>query len=66
MCKLGGDSEVTRLALRAGIDMLLVCHEGDRRTTVHAAARDMIEQGKLDDVSLKTCFTRIAARQKTL
>jgi beta-N-acetylhexosaminidase len=66
-----GTEESTRLAMKAGVDMLLVCHETARREDVHEALRRMIVEGAIapEEVSARigrifAAKTKIRARQE--
>jgi beta-N-acetylhexosaminidase len=60
-----GAEESTSLAIKAGVDMLLVCHETARREVVHETLRRMIEDGQLTPEGVMARIGRVArAREK--
>lgn len=56
-----GDAEATLMAVEAGCDQLLVCHETPRREGVHRALMEGIESGRIDDRRLNQSLARIDA-----
>jgi beta-N-acetylhexosaminidase len=60
-----GTQESTRLAMKAGVDMLLVCHETARREDVHESLRRMIVEGAITSEEVSARVGRIfAAKNK--
>lgn len=60
-----GVEESTELALNAGVDLLLVCHETERRDAVHESLRRMILEGAITPESASARLGRIfAAKNK--
>lgn len=55
ICDRWGDDEAISLAINAGADMALVCHQGQRRGNIYEKLRRMIDNGELpqDDVKIK-------------
>ncbi|MBF0169905.1 MAG: beta-N-acetylhexosaminidase [Nitrospinae bacterium] len=56
-----GDAEATLMAVEAGCDQLLVCHETPRREVVHRALMEAIESGAIGDVRFAASSARIDA-----
>ncbi len=54
-----GEAEATLMAIEAGCDQLLVCHETPRRELVHRALMEAIETGAIDDNRFAASLTRI-------
>lgn len=54
-----GTEESTRLAMKAGVDMLLVCHETARREEVHESLRRMILEGEISPERVSARIGRI-------
>jgi beta-N-acetylhexosaminidase len=62
-----GTQESTRLAMKAGVDMLLVCHETTRREEVHESLRRMIVEGAIMPEEVSARIGRIfAAKNKII
>jgi len=61
-----GDAEAARLALKAGVDVLLVCHESPRRQTVYDAVLREVADGELDDAGIKSRIERILAAKSKI
>lgn len=60
-----GTQESARLAMKAGVDMLLVCHETARREDVHESLRRMIVEGAITSEEVSARISRIfAAKNK--
>ncbi|VAX22240.1 beta-N-acetylglucosaminidase [hydrothermal vent metagenome] len=61
------DDEAARLALLAGVDNLLVCHDGPRQWTVFETALRLIDEGALSGGEVKNRLNRLlAAKRKVL
>ncbi|MBI5814767.1 MAG: beta-N-acetylhexosaminidase [Nitrospinae bacterium] len=62
-----GDGQAARMALQAGVDMLLVCHETPRRRTVFNAVLEAVESGLVDGPKVHERLERIIkAKNKIL
>ncbi len=60
-----GAEESTELAVKAGVDMLLVCHETERRGRVHEALRKMMLEDAITPENVSARVGRIfAAKNK--
>ncbi len=61
------DDEAAKLALLAGVDNLLVCHEGPRQWTVLKTALRLIDEGALSEGEVKNRLNRLLeAKRKVL
>lgn len=56
-----GTEESTRLAMKAGVDTLLVCHETPRREAVHESLKRMIGEGEMAPEEVLARIGRIFA-----
>lgn len=60
-----GTEESTSLAMKAGVDMLLVCHQTPRREAVHEALKRMVGEGDISPEEVSARIGRIfAAKNK--
>ncbi|VAX24035.1 beta-N-acetylglucosaminidase [hydrothermal vent metagenome] len=60
------DDEAAKLALNAGADMILVCHEGERQDNVFEATYRMIDDGKLPEPDVKEKLARLMSAKSCL
>jgi beta-N-acetylhexosaminidase len=61
------DEEATTLALDAGVDNLLVCHDGPRQKTVFETALRLIDDGGVSERDLESKLSRLLeAKRKVL
>ena len=56
-----GAPEAAVLAVQAGADLLLCCHEWDTQRAIHAALLDALNTGRLTESRLDQSLARIAA-----
>ncbi len=60
------DDEAAKLALNAGADMILVCHEGERQDNVFKATYRMIDDGKLPEPDVRGKLARLMSAKSGL